>query len=211
VTKIILIRHGHVEGIAPERFRGRAELPLTELGRRQAAAAAARIAATWPVAAIYTSPMGRCVETGRAISERTGAPASVTNLLNDLDYGAWTWKTYDEVRTAEPEHFRLWFDAPHLVRFPGGESLQDLVARTADAVRMAIDTHPDETVALVGHDSVNRAMLLQLLDQPLSAYWRLAQSPAAISEIDLAGGRIKVQRINDTAHLDDGPGRAPES
>ena len=110
-----------------------------------------------------------------------------------------------------PEHFRLWFDAPHLVRLPGGESLQDLVARTADVVRMAIDAHPDETVALVGHDSVNRAMLLPLLDQPLSAYWRLAQSPAAISDIDLTGGRIKVQRINDTAHLKDGPSGETES
>jgi probable phosphoglycerate mutase len=211
MTKIILVRHGHVEGIAPERFRGRAELALTELGRRQAAAVAQRIAAEWPVAAVYTSPMGRCVETGRAIAQRTGAPAEATGLLTDLDYGAWTWKTYDEVGAAEPELFRRWFDAPQLVRFPGGESLQDLVARSADAVRQVMDAHPDGVVVLVAHDSVNRAMLLQLLDQPLAAYWRLAQSPCAINEIDLAHGRIKVQRINDTAHLDDAPGRKTES
>jgi probable phosphoglycerate mutase len=211
MTKIVLVRHGHVEGIAPERFRGRAELPLTELGRRQAALAAERIASAWPLAAIYTSPMGRCVETGRPIAARTGAPAEASELLNDLDYGAWTWKTYEEVSAAEPELFRRWFDAPQLVRFPGGESLQDLVSRTADAVRQVIDAQPDQVVVLVAHDSVNRAMLLQLLDQPLSAYWRLAQSPCAISEIDVVDGRIKVQRINDTAHLDAAPSRAAES
>jgi phosphoserine phosphatase len=44
VTKILLIRHGHVEGIEPQRFRGRAELPLTTLGRAEAAAVARRIA-----------------------------------------------------------------------------------------------------------------------------------------------------------------------
>src|SRR5258708_30393194 len=64
MTKLILARHGHVEGISPERFRGRAELPLTAAGRREAELTAARIAASWRPAAIYTSPMGRCVDTG---------------------------------------------------------------------------------------------------------------------------------------------------
>jgi broad specificity phosphatase PhoE len=59
MTKIILTRHGDVEGIKPERFRGRTELPLTELGQAQAKAVAARI--TWNPAKVYTSPMGRCV------------------------------------------------------------------------------------------------------------------------------------------------------
>ena len=64
MTKLILVRHGHVEGISPERFRGRAELPLTETGHREADATAKRIAASWRPAAIYTSPLGRSVETG---------------------------------------------------------------------------------------------------------------------------------------------------
>ena len=49
--------------------------------------------------------------------------------------------------------------------------------------------HPDETIVLVGHDSVNRALLLQLLEQPLSAYWRLAQEPCCLNEIDVAAAR----------------------
>jgi hypothetical protein len=43
---------------------------------------------------------------------------------------------------------------------------------------------------------------MQLIDQPLSAYWRLAQSPCCLNEIDIAGGKICVQRINETAHLE---------
>jgi probable phosphoglycerate mutase len=58
---------------------------------------------------------------------------------------------------------------------------------------------------LIGHDSVNRALLLQLLDQPLCAYWRLAQSPCCINQIEIRGTEITVQRINDTAHLEDLP------
>jgi broad specificity phosphatase PhoE len=77
-----------------------------------------------------------------------------------------------------------------------------LVARSADALRFILNEHVDDTVVLVGHDSVNRALLLQLLDQPLSAYWRLSQDPCCINEIDVLGGLIRVIRINETRHLD---------
>ena len=202
MTRLIIIRHGHVEGIDPARFRGRTELALTELGRRQAAAVAARIAATCSPIALYSSPMGRCLETAGAIGAAAGLQPQVLDALNDLDYGDWSWKTYAEARAEAPELFDRWFAQPQLVRFPGGESLQDLVGRTADALRLVIERHPDDLVVMVGHDSTGRASLLQLLDQPLSAYWRLGQSPCAINEIDLGPGRIRVQRINDAAHLD---------
>jgi phosphoserine phosphatase len=55
---------------------------------------------------------------------------------------------------------------------------------------------------LVGHDSVNRALLLQLLDQPLSAYWRLSQKPCCLNEIDITKGKIDILRINETQHLE---------
>ncbi len=57
MTRIVLVRHGDVEGISPERFRGRTDVPLTALGLRQADRVAARIAGGWRPAAIYTSPM----------------------------------------------------------------------------------------------------------------------------------------------------------
>jgi len=58
MIRIILVRHGHVDWLAPERFRGRAELPLSDLGRRQVQAAANYITATWKPDAVYTSPLG---------------------------------------------------------------------------------------------------------------------------------------------------------
>jgi len=90
---------------------------------------------------------------------------------------------------------------PHLVCFPKGESPQDLVARTSDALRFLLDKYAQKTVVLVGHDSVNKALLLQLIDQPLSAYWRLAQDLCAINEIGVEDWTIRVFRINETYHL----------
>ena len=201
MTKIILTRHGHVEGIQPERFRGRTELPLTPLGITQAKTVARRIAESWKPARIYTSPMGRCVATADAIAHLSKAPVVELAELNDLDYGEWQGRLHDEIRQKYPTLFCGWMETPHLVRFPGGDSLQDLVARAADALRHILGRHADQTVVVVGHESVNRALLLQLLDQPLSSYWTLVQDPCCLNEIDIAEGVVRVSRINETRHL----------
>jgi broad specificity phosphatase PhoE len=206
MTKILLIRHGHVEGIKPERFRGRQPLPLTARGRAEAQAVARRVAGGWRPGKIYTSPLGRCVETGAAIAAACGGtPTQICDDLTDIDYGAWQFKTFEEACAADPALFAAWFATPHLVRFPSGESLQDLVARAGNVLRLVLAQHRDETIVLVGHDSINRALILQLIDQPLSAYWRIAQTPCCLNEIDVGDGKICAQRINETGHLEVNP------
>lgn len=201
MTTIVLVRHGHVEGIEPRRFRGRQETPLTDRGLRQAGQTARRIAEAWAVRAIYSSPMGRCLKTAGAIGESCGVTVDTLPDLIDIDCGEWQWKTYEAVGAAMPDAFARWFSAPHLFRFPQGESLQDLVARAGNVLRFVAERHPHDTVVLVGHESINRALLLQVLDQPLSAYWRLVQSPCSVSEIVVEGSNVRVIRMNETAHL----------
>ena len=204
MTKILLVRHGHVEGIRPERFRGRADLPLTERGKKEARAVAERIAAGWRPAGLYTSPLSRCVETAEAIAKACNLPPQVMNDLIDIDYGDWQSRSYAELEQTDPKLYSGWFSTPHLVRFPDGESLQDVVLRAADALRFVLQRHPEETVILVAHDNLNRALLIQLLDQPLSSFWRLAQEPCCINEIDVVDGCVRVLRVNETCHLAQG-------
>ena len=204
MTKTLLTRHGHVEGITPERFRGRQPLALTEQGRAEAQALGRRIARAWKPECIYTSPLERCVKTGAAIARACGLTAGeARDDLNDIDYGRWQFKTFADAKTDDPALFTAWFATPQLVRFPGGESLQDLAARVANALRFVLARHANDTIVIVGHDSVNRVLLLQLLDLPLSAYWRLEQSPCCLNEIDVEGGKVCVRRINETRHLEE--------
>jgi phosphoserine phosphatase len=67
-------------------------------------------------------------------------------------------------------------------------------------VREVIGRHPSDTVVVVGHDSVNRVILLHALELALSRYWRLGQDPCAINEIDFADGGATVRSINETYH-----------
>jgi len=103
MTKIILVRHGHVEGISPERFRGRADLELTSEGRRQAQATARRSHASWIPAAVYASPLNRCRTTAEALGRPFGLTPTVVPGLIDIDYGEWQGLTPDEVGRRWPE------------------------------------------------------------------------------------------------------------
>ena len=109
--------------------------PSPTRGLAQADALARRIAQRWKPVAVYTSPLQRCVVTGAKVAAACGISASVHEGLGDIDYGAWQMRTHEEVSAETPEAYRLWREAPHLVRFPGGESLQDVVARTSDALQ----------------------------------------------------------------------------
>ena len=202
MTKILLIRHGHVEGIKPERFRGREPLELTAQGRAEAVAAANRIAGRWRPRTIYTSPMGRCVKTAEAVAKICAVAVQTCNDLNDLDYGAWQFKTFQQAKAEDPMLFAAWFATPHLVRFPGGESLQDLAARTANASRLMLARDAEDTIVLVGHDNVNRVLLLQFLGLPLASYWCIEQGPCCVNEIDFGEGRSRVLRLNEMLHVE---------
>jgi phosphoserine phosphatase len=201
MTKIILVRHGHVEGISPERFRGRADLELTHEGRRQAEATARRVQASWTPVALYASPLSRCLTTAEAIGRPFGLTPKPVPGLMDIDYGEWQGLTPVEVGRKWPETLDTWQHAPHWAAIPGGESLQDVLTRAVAALRNVIGRHPRDTVVLVGHDSVNRIILLHALDLPLSRYRRLGQDPCAINEIDFSAGEFTVRSVNGTYHL----------
>jgi probable phosphoglycerate mutase len=201
MSRIILVRHGHVDWLAPERFRGRAELPLSSLGRRQAQAVAGYIAASWKPEAVYTSPLGRCRETGAAIAAHLRLEPQPIEGLADIDYGEWQGLTRQQAKERWPDETELWFRAPHLAAIPGGETLAAVLSRTSAAVQDALRHHPDETVVLVGHDSVNRVLLLFALELPLSCYWNLHQDPCGISELLFDNDSFVICSINQTQHL----------
>jgi probable phosphoglycerate mutase len=161
MTHIFLTRHGHVDWIAPERFRGRAELPLSELGKKQAAALASRIARTARPSAIYASPLSRCQHTAQAISQMTGARVQTLSDLIDTDYGQWQGRTHQEVKKSWPQEFKNWFEHPDLTALPDGETLAAVLVRSTAILRRMLAEHPDDPVVLVGHDSINRVILLR--------------------------------------------------
>jgi broad specificity phosphatase PhoE len=200
-VKILLVRHGHVEGISPERFRGRAEIPLSPLGERQRLLTAARVQQSAVPAIVFTSSLGRCIATGDAIATACGVETQVLPDLYDIDYGSWQWKTHDEVRQSEPLAFECWKKFPDQMQMPAGESLQQVLVRVTNALLSILQNYAGKTVVIVGHDSVNRVLLLHMLGLPLSKYWQIKQDPCCVNEIEFDQGLFQIKSINETWHL----------
>ena len=200
-TRVLLIRHGDVEGLAPARFRGRRDAPLSAVGERHVKQAARRIARDWKIQALYASPLQRCLKTAASIAKRTGVEAQPLEGLLDIDYGDWTWRTHEEMVREQPELWRIWRETPDEMRFPGGEGLADMTERATTALRTVSEAAPNGCIALVTHDAVVRALVIQSLGVSLRLYHRLTVAPASISELGLARAGPDLVRLSDTGHI----------
>lgn len=205
-TTLILVRHGQTEWNRVERFRGRADVPLNQVGLEQAAATGSRIAATWQPVAFYSSPLSRAIRTAEAGASHYNLPVIAYPGLLDIDYGLWQGLTPAEARQQWPEAITAWYEAPHTVQIPEGESLAQLRERAMAAVAHLAGRHPGETIVLVGHTVINRIILLGVLGLGNDRFWHLRQDTCAINVIEAGQDDYVLVSLNDTCHLQNLPG-----
>src|SRR5271157_5849048 len=122
------LRHGEAEWNAEGRLCGSTDVPLSDVGRRQAQLLARRLQ---PIVfeTLYSSPLGRALETARLIGEAIGRKPVVDQRLVELNYGAWEGKTFEEITRATPAIYRAWDADPANMAPPGGESGVQLIER----------------------------------------------------------------------------------
>jgi len=96
VTRLIIVRHGRTEWNRVERFRGRADIGLDEVGMKQAESAAKRIG-EWPISAIYSSPLRRALTTAEIMAGPLGLNVRLMPGIVDIDYGEWQGLSTEDV------------------------------------------------------------------------------------------------------------------
>lgn len=202
MTRIILVRHGQTEWNKEERFRGRVDIDLDEVGVRQAQAAAERLA-HWEVAALYSSPLRRAMATAEAIAQRFSLPIQILDGINDMHFGVWQGVSVADVRENYAELFAIWRSSPQQLRIPQGETLEDVKNRVVATLDDLVTKHENDTVALVTHRVVCKVLLCHALGLDNSHFWQIAQDAAAINLFEVRGGRTTVFLVNDTCHLRD--------
>lgn len=199
MTVLLLIRHA-VTDVTGKRLSGRTPgVHLSPDGRRQAEALAERLSAV-PIAALYASPLERCVETAEVIGERRGLGVQLLPQLEEVAYGRWTGRPLAQlVRTS------LWTkiqQSPSSVRFPEGETLAEVQRRAVDALEGVAGRHPRGVVAAVSHADVIRLVLAHYAGVHLDLFQRLIVSPASVSAVALGDRVPRILRMNDTGTLD---------
>ena len=201
MTRIIIVRHGRTEWNRVERFRGRADIGLDEVGMKQAEAAAQRIKG-WPISAIYSSPLRRALSTAEIIAANLDLKVQPMPGIIDIDYGAWQGLSTEDVVARDGNLYAQWIESPQEVKFPGGESFAEVRARAASAVDDLIGRHPKETFVLVSHKVICQILILSLLGLDSSHFWQITQDVCAMNLFEVRGGIPSVLFLNDTCHLE---------
>ncbi|MBO9521025.1 MAG: MSMEG_4193 family putative phosphomutase [Nocardioidaceae bacterium] len=208
MSTVILARHGRTQANASGTLAGRLPgIHLDDRGREQAAAAASRLAGL-PLAAAVTSPLERCKETAALLLAGTGLRARSERGLNECDYGAWSGRPIKDL--VKEDLWKVVQAHPAGVRFPEGESMAEMSARSVRSIRewdaRIAAEHGDGAVWLaVAHGDVIKAILADALGMHLDAFQRIVVDPASLSVIRYTARRSYVLAMNTSegslAHL----------
>ena len=163
MTILIVWRHGQTGWNAESRFQGDADVPLNDIGRGQAAAAAAVLAAAHPDV-IVSSDLQRAAETAAALATVTDLPVRHDARLRERCFGTWQGMTGAEVAEAHPEEFAAWRRGETPDGF-GIESLDDLGKRATEAALEAVDGGA-EVIVLTTHGGAARRLIGGVLGWP---------------------------------------------
>ena len=151
-----MARHGETDWNRESRFQGHADPPLNELGRQQAAELAEALAQE-QLAAVYSSPLRRALETAQVVARGHGLEAVPVEGLREVDVGSWQALTRDEVERRFPEQFRRWLDYGR--GWDDGESYEEMGRRVLAALDELVARHDDERIVAVTHGGPIRAAL----------------------------------------------------
>jgi broad specificity phosphatase PhoE len=196
----LLLRHGQTPLSVQKRYAGRSDVPLTETGVAQAAAAAKRLASAG-IGVIVSSPLQRATRTAQEVAEVTGVPVVTDEGFRETDFGAWEGLTFAEVRQKWPAEMTAWL-ADSAVAPPGGESLAEVSVRVTEALHRVVAGRDRQTILIVSHVTPIKTLVAAALLAPPAALYRMHLDVAALCEIDwYADGPAVLRSFNDTGHL----------
>ena len=200
--RMLLLRHAETDWNRERRFQGWRDTPLSATGREQAESAARLLAGT-PLAAVWSSPLGRARETAAIIAAPHGLAVRESEAFKEMGFGSWEGLTREEVRQRFPDAHRAWAETPREASWPGAETLEVVRARALAGLEELREAHDDQTVCLVSHGITARVLILEALGLGLDRLWSLQLSSTGISELELRADWATLHRMNSLVHLTD--------
>jgi ribonuclease H / adenosylcobalamin/alpha-ribazole phosphatase len=202
-TRFLLLRHGQTELSVERRYSGRGNPPLTELGRRQADAAATYLGQRGGITAVVSSPLQRAYDTAATAAKALGLDVTVDDDLIETDFGDWEGLTFGEAAQRDPDVHGRWLRDTSVAPPGGGESFDVVAQRVRRARTRIISEHGDASVLVVSHVTPIKTVLRLALDAGQGILYRLHLDLASLSIAEFyPDGGSSVRLVNQTAYLD---------
>ena len=200
-TRLLLLRHGQTELSVQRRYSGRGNPALTELGRRQADAAARYLAQRGGISAVFSSPLQRAYDTAAAAGKALGLDVTVDDDLIETDFGAWEGLTFAEAAERDPQLHTRWLRDTGTTP-PGGESFDAVLDRVLRVRERIVAAHQGTTVLVISHVTPIKMLLRLALDAGPGILYRLHLDLASLSIAEFySDGASSVRLVNQTGYL----------
>jgi probable phosphoglycerate mutase len=196
-TTVVFARHGRTEWHHGNRYTGSTDLPIDEVGHRQA-----RQLEEWARGfapdALWASPMLRARQTAQPPAEALGLTPVLDERLREVDFGSAEGRMLSELPPAVAKAFEL---DPVGWHFPGGEDPVAAADRVHEAFHQIVREHEGQKVLVVAHNTLIRLLVCRVLGLDLKEYRRLlpALGPAALVRLRWENGTVGLEAFNTPA------------
>jgi probable phosphoglycerate mutase len=203
LTRILAIRHGETAWNVDTRLQGHLDIPLNDVGLRQAQHLAQALVQRDAIDAIYASDLSRAHSTAQAIAQRVGQSVTTHAGLRERHFGAFQGRTFAEIEVELPEHAWHWRKrTPEWTPPEGGESLIDLRKRIMTTVNELAARHPGQQVVIVAHGGVLDILYRAATRLELQAPRTWALTNTAVNRLLWTPQGLSLVGWGDTTHLD---------
>jgi broad specificity phosphatase PhoE len=200
--QIVLIRHGATDWNLQGRCQGATDLPLSEVGIRQAEEIAATLSAE-SVRAVYSSDLKRARQTAQLISQPHDIEVAIEQDIRELDHGALEGLTFAEIKENYPAFISRWRTEPAEIQVPGGERLIDVAERAWQGLNRITGRHePGESVVVVSHNFPIMGIVCRITGTPLNQYRTFHLDPCGVTRISYSSdNNWTVTQINNKDYI----------
>ncbi len=206
-TQVIIVRHGETQWNTKGIRQGHFDSQLTEKGIAQAAALAERLKRE-KFSALYSSDLGRAVQTAATIAAVTGHAVVRDPRLRERHLGIFQGLNGEEIKQKFPEQYRLHRSLGPDYVIPGGESTRQQLERNIDYLNQLAEKHRGEQIVVVTHGGVVSGFFRHTLSIPLDAPRRFEFVNAGLNVFAQEDNNWMLLTWGDVSHL--APGAASE-
>lgn len=200
MSKLLLVRHGDTTLNSAERYWGQSDVELSAAGIRQAERLCDRLA-TQSIDVIYSSDLQRALATAKIIASRHQSEVTICPELREINFGKFEGLTFAEITQRYPEMAKLWTDWSLQLKFPDGESVDELNTRVSKFLDRLKKNAPEETILIVAHSAPLRLIICHLLGIELWRWRQFRLGLASLSIVDTYPQGAIISLLNDTSHL----------
>ncbi|MCQ6266837.1 histidine phosphatase family protein [Fictibacillus sp. WQ 8-8] len=191
--QILLIRHGQSEADILNVHEGRADYPLTGLGREQARLMAKRVTEDYRPDVIYASTLCRASETASILSKAAGAPLNFEDKLREHDNGVLAGVPFEE----EKKYF---IPKTMYERFEKGESAIEFRMRVESIFSKILTECCEQRIAIVAHGGVIHCLLRSFFKMGVHIEFSFPTGDTGIHLLEIKGAKRIIHFLNDTSH-----------